>query len=250
MDKELQVENGHFTRIVNPLIEELIKIPFKGCELAVALFIVRKTYGFQKKQDEISLTQFQEGTKRSRQTIVTALKNLQLVNVLRLVQRGSMKGDGNIWAINKYVDTWKVVNTVRLVQRNKKASLTERLNLVKTARHTKETNKRNTKETVNEQSSKDISVFIDFFKELNPTYKVMYGRPNQRQACERLLKLRTVEEWGTVIKFIVARRSDRFCPRISTPIQLESKYGDLETYGMGLKEKIDEKKNKYKVAFS
>lgn len=159
--KELQIENGNFTRIINPLIEQLIKIPFKGCELAVALFIIRRTYGFQKKQDEISLTQFQKGLERSRQTIVTALKNLRLVNVARLVKRGSVKNDGNVWEINKYYDTWKLVNVARLVKRNAKPSLTERLNLVKTARHTKE--KKEIKEIYMSASADDT--FNSFWKE-------------------------------------------------------------------------------------
>lgn len=132
--EELQVENGNFTRIINPLIDELLKLPFKGCELAIAFYIIRKTYGYNKKQDEIPLSQFQKDLCRSRQTIVTALKNLQLVGVARLVQRGSMKGDGNIWAINKYTEQWKLVNMARLVQRKRGASLTVTKNLVKTAR--------------------------------------------------------------------------------------------------------------------
>ena len=158
--KDLQVENGNFTRIANPLIEQLVKIPFKGCELAVAFYIIRKTYGFQKTQDEISLTQFQKDLGRSRQTIVTALKNLKLVGVARLVKKGTMKGDSNIWAINKYYDTWKLVNMARLVQRKRGASLTEAKNLVYTARHTKET----TKERKKDVSLKDERTSVDLDK--------------------------------------------------------------------------------------
>lgn len=94
----------------------------------------------------------------------------------------------------------------------------------------------------------EVSSFIDSFKEVNPTYRVMFGRPNQRQACERLLKLRSLEEWLKVIKFIASRRGDRYCPRISTPIQLEQKYGDLETYALALKGK--EVINKENIAFT
>jgi phage replication O-like protein O len=146
-NKDLQVENGNFTRIVNPLIEELIKLPFKGCELAVAIFIIRKTYGFQKIQDEISLSQFEKGLNRSRQTIVTALENLQLVKVARLVKKGDSKRQSNIWTINKYYRTWELVNMARLVKRKRGTSLTEAPQLVVTARHTKEITKEITKET-------------------------------------------------------------------------------------------------------
>ncbi len=136
--KELQVENGNFTRIVNPLIEELVKIPFKGCELAVALFIIRKTYGFQKKQDEISITQFENGLKRSRPVIVKALKNLQLVKVVKLVKRGSSKTCSNLWEINKYYNEWELVKLPQLVKHRRSTSKDLTKQLVKAAKHTKE----------------------------------------------------------------------------------------------------------------
>lgn len=237
MNEELQVENGSFTRIVNPLIEQLIKVPFKGCELSVALFIIRKTYGYQKKQDEISLTQFQVGVNRSRQTVVTALKNLQLVNIARLVKRGNMKGDSNVWAINKYYDTWKLGNTARLVKRKRGASLMEAPNLVKTARHTKEITKEkaSTKEMVL-RTDDNTSKFIFLFKEINPSIGVLYGRPPQRAAAERLLKLHDLEWWQRFIEAYSLKLEDKFCPRATTPIQLEEKLGAITVYAKSLKD--------------
>ena len=163
-NKNLQIENGNYTRISNELLIEMLRVPFKGSELAVMLYIIRKTYGYNKTQDEISLTQFEKGTHRCRQTVSTALANLQLVEMVRLVKKGNIKGDSNIWAINKYHKTWKLVNMVRLVKRNAKASLTERINLVYTARHTKEI----TKET------KDIATKVAVIpvKEKEPVKKV------------------------------------------------------------------------------
>lgn len=119
---ELQVENGNFTRIINPLLEQLIQIPFKGCELATALFIIRKTYGYNKPNDKISLTQFEKALKRTRPTIVKALKNLQLVNVVKLIKRGNIYNSANLWKINKYYETWGVVNTAKLVKGRRKPS--------------------------------------------------------------------------------------------------------------------------------
>ena len=88
-DKKYQVENGNFTRVINPLMEELIKIPFRGCELALAIFIIRKTYGFNKTEDQISLSQFCSGINRSKPSVVLGLKNLQLVKVVLLVSKGN-----------------------------------------------------------------------------------------------------------------------------------------------------------------
>lgn len=238
--EELQVENGNYTRIVNPLIEELIKIPFKGCELAVAIFIIRKTYGFQKTQDEISLSQFQEGLNRSRQTIVTALKNLVLVNVARLVKQGSAKGDCNIWSINKYYDSWKLVNTARLVKRKRGASLTEAQNLVKTARHTKEITKDNTKE-IAETSSADVVRVIDSFKEVNPTYKKWYGNTTQRKACEGLIKSHGLEKVLRVVAILPKTNKATYLPTVTTPLQLEDKWAALEAGLIKKKSEFDQK---------
>lgn len=181
LDKdELQIEKGNFTRITNPLIENLIQIPFKGCELAVILFIIRKTYGYQKIEDEISLSQFCLGLSRSKQTIVTSLKNIQLVNIVRLVKRGNSKKQSNIWRINKYYNTWKLVNIPRLVKRKGSTSLTNPPQLVYVPRHTKE-NKRKTKEMIDKDfetfytsyprkvgKKKAMAIFLKLDKELLP----------------------------------------------------------------------------------
>ena len=227
---ELQVENGHFTRIVNPLIEKLTKMPFKGCELAVALFIIRKTYGFQKKQDEISLTQFQNGIERSRQTVVTALKNLQLVNIVRLVKRGSMKGDGNVYSINKYVETWKVVKMVRLVKRHKKPSLMGGANLVKTGRHTKETKESIQKKLPASQSDAGLIVeLINSFKEVNPSFGRWYGNTTQRGACDRLIAIYGLGQVKKVVALLPRTNKIPYFPTIATPSQLEDKWVHLES---------------------
>jgi phage replication O-like protein O len=132
--KELQVENGNYTRIVNVVIEKLLPIPFNGCELALALFIIRKTWGYQKKEDQISLSQMELALERTRPTVVKALKNLQLVNILILVKKGTSISSSSVWRFNKYYHTWKLVNTRKLVKGNT-------IQLVKTRIHTKETTK-------------------------------------------------------------------------------------------------------------
>lgn len=232
---ELQVENGNFTRIVNPLIEELIKIPFKGCELAVALFIIRKTYGFQKKEDEISLTQFQEGLQRARSTINLALKTLQLVGVVKLVKRGNIKGASNIWIINKYHTQWNLVRLNKLVRQKRKPSMTERQNLVGAVIHTKETNKRNTKEK--EQSSHEIGEIIEMFKTVNPSYKKLFGSPPQRRASLRLYELHGIDKLRKMVNLLPRSNAMDYMPVITTPCQLEDKMGQLAAGWQKIKNK-------------
>jgi len=76
-----QLENG-YTRIANELLEATAKFPFNGAQLRMILFLWRKTYGFQKKEDKISLSQWATGTGLSLRTICRELKNLREMNVV------------------------------------------------------------------------------------------------------------------------------------------------------------------------
>jgi len=144
-DPDLQVENGNYTRIVNKSLEELVKVSLLGAEYAVVLFVIRKTYGFGKTEDQISLSQFEEGTNRSRPTVMKALKNLQLVNILQLVKVGDSKTASSIWRFNKYYTTWKLVKPSKLVKDRSSTGKEKLKQLVKTPLHTKDNTKENTK---------------------------------------------------------------------------------------------------------
>lgn len=134
---DVQKEKG-FTAIANDIMDALVRAGLQASELCVVLFILRKTYGWNKKSDQISLTQFCDALPYSKQTIVTALKRLQLVKVIRLVQSGNSKVSSNEWAFNKDFETWQLVKLTRLVKSTKPTSQVQHNELVKPALHTKE----------------------------------------------------------------------------------------------------------------
>ncbi len=241
MNSELQVENGNYTRIVNPLIENLIQIPFRGCELAIALFIIRKTYGYQKKKDSISLSQFCIGVKRSRQTVIVAIKNLELSNIVVKTARPYAT---NTYEINKYFETWKVGKTARLVKRRHGGSQYGSPKVVKTARHTKEIKESIQKKVATQSVAEDISFIIGLFKEVNPTHERLFGMPPQRAAVDRLLVKFGKDKLEAMVKFLPKSNSSRYAPTITTPVQLERDLGKLVAWGQ--KEKDIKKTN---VAF-
>jgi phage replication O-like protein O len=70
-----QTENG-YTKIANELLDQLVATHLPAREKDMLLFIIRKTYGYNKKSDRISLTQFEKALKVSRPIISKALKNL------------------------------------------------------------------------------------------------------------------------------------------------------------------------------
>jgi phage replication O-like protein O len=230
MNEELQIENGNYTRIVNKVIDELVKLPLLGAELAICLFVIRKTYGYQKTEDQISITQFEKGVERSRPTVVKALKNLQLVNILKLVKTGNSIKMANCWSFNKYYDTWKLVKIPKLVKQKMSTSKAKAFQLVKTPKHTKEITKENTKEILQADAcpSNDIVSIINIFKGINPT--INYGNKTTRKSCERLIKRFGLEGTLGMATVAVSVQGQKYAPTITTPYLLETKLAELKIY--------------------
>lgn len=88
------------------------------------------------------------------------------------------------------------------------------------------------------QKNKDIAEMIDLFKVVNPAHGRLFQMNPQRQAAERLLKMRTLEQWMKFMEvFSVKMQTDAYCPKATTPSQLESKLGAIIAYGNSLKAK-------------
>ncbi|MCF7843890.1 replication protein [Candidatus Gracilibacteria bacterium] len=102
-----QLENGYL-RIANEIAQHLVKTPLLGAEFQILLFIVTKTYGFNKKKDWISLSQFEKGTGLSRPTVVKSLKNL-------VIKKLVYKSEKFEFWLNKDWEQW-VVKTPLLVK--------------------------------------------------------------------------------------------------------------------------------------
>jgi hypothetical protein len=81
----------------------------------------------------------------------------------------------------------------------------------------------------------EIPIFIELFSLINPSYKILYPRPPQRNAAARLLKLHDLEWWRRFMPAYQQALEDRYCPRATTPVQLEEKIGAIEHYGRSKK---------------
>jgi len=99
--KEIQIDEGEFTRIHNAILETLSTARLSPLEFRIVLFVIRKTYGFHKKIDAISITQF-ENCGGSRPATVGAIQNLLRLRVLIREQSGQSYKYG----FNKYVEQW------------------------------------------------------------------------------------------------------------------------------------------------
>jgi len=76
-----QIEDG-YVKIADELAEAFARYRISGEEWQVLWAILRKTYGWNKKEDWISLSQFQELTGIKRPNIIRALKKLIQKNIV------------------------------------------------------------------------------------------------------------------------------------------------------------------------
>ena len=102
-----QKENG-YTAIANEIVDKFCQYRISGEEWLVLWVILRKTYGFNKKEDNISLSQFAVMTGLKRPTVVRAINKLVSKKLLLIIQKAT--SFGNKYSFNKDFDTWKVVS--------------------------------------------------------------------------------------------------------------------------------------------
>lgn len=117
-----QKENG-FVSIANELLEKICSAPISGSEFRILLFTIRKTYGYGKKLDWISLSQYAAGTGLPRPNVSKVLK---LLVVKRLLYK-----EENRYGINKNYSQWLVVKRLPPVVKRLRQVVVKRL-------HTKE----------------------------------------------------------------------------------------------------------------
>lgn len=135
-----QLENG-FTQIANEVVEKLSLLHMSGNEWMIWWVVLRKTWGWKKKEDRISLTQFQKLTGLSRPAVVLALdrlvaKNVLVAKPLPLGKQFSFNKDHTTWTSSEKA-TSSIINT--------KVVAKPLLPIVAKPLHTKETT---TKETI------------------------------------------------------------------------------------------------------
>lgn len=96
-----QVEDG-FTKIANELLDAIIRSPFSKRQYKVLLHLIRKTYGFGKKSDDMTVTQIANATGLTRPHASGTLHELIELNTV-------LKRDGRhgyVLTLNKNYRQW------------------------------------------------------------------------------------------------------------------------------------------------
>lgn len=96
-----QVQDGH-VRIANELLDAILLFPFSGRQQKIIMAVIRKTYGYNKTEDEIGLTQFAKLTGISTKHVSTVIGELVEMNVLLV----SIGGYARAIKLNKDYTLW------------------------------------------------------------------------------------------------------------------------------------------------
>lgn len=138
-----QKENG-YVAIANEIAEALMRSGLNGTEWEIIMAVLRKTYGFNKKEDWISYTQFEKLTGKTRKTVWRSIESLVAKRILRTKKKPGM----TLYGFNKDYSSWMVYKR-KLVT---KMSQTSYLSVQKVVTNRKPTKDIITKDTIQKTS--------------------------------------------------------------------------------------------------
>lgn len=101
-----QLEDG-FTRIADQILEEIAKYKLNGTQFRILMVVWRYTYGFSRKDHDLSLSFFVKATGLGKTQIDRELKNL-IENKVLLVTKESTFTESRKLGFNKKLDDWKI----------------------------------------------------------------------------------------------------------------------------------------------
>lgn len=160
-----QLENG-YTKIANELLEAIAAIRIPGEAMQVLLVIIRKTYGYCKKKDAISLSQFVAATGIKKPNVCRAVKKLLDMNIIKPLSKKIIKiiekDNAYIseYELNKDCSSW-IPLSKKITLSKKIKNVIEKDNLPLSKKiPTKETI---TKETITKERKKDFSAEFECF---------------------------------------------------------------------------------------
>lgn len=252
-DKELKFLNlnkGEWTQIHNSVLSALARTRLNSKESRITMAILLKTYGYKKSKDWISNGQLETITGIDRRhcvNTVTRLKNRKII----------IKNENEI-KINKYFFEWTTPQLAPkqglapkqvLAPKTTPAS-TQNGNLL--APKQVPTRDNITKDNITKDSSaprsadnngNEINQIAEIYYKYNPTTSA-YKNTNQRKAIAELIRKHGFEQAKAITEFAIRTQGRPYAPRITTPMQLNIKFGDLRAYAESEKAKAEEKGKK------
>ena len=193
-----QIEDG-YTKIANEIMDALISKRLSGQEYQVVMFVIRKTYGFNKKYDYISMGQISKATGINRPLVARLLKKLINKKIIGVTQKDNTVTQKDNSYINclyfsKDYERWKVLH--------KKITVTQKDNTPVTQKDNKSVTQNDTHKRKKEILTKEIKIeYPDWlpleefraFKEM----RLKIRKPLTKKAEELIIKkLASLKEDG------------------------------------------------------
>lgn len=102
---DIQTDNG-FVKIHPAILELLASADLTASEFKCVLFLLRKTYGWGKKEDTLSYGQIAEGTGLSRRGVIGSMQSLIDKNVVTAKDTKIGRNGCRTYGFNKYFEQW------------------------------------------------------------------------------------------------------------------------------------------------
>jgi phage replication O-like protein O len=251
-----QTENG-YTKIANELLDALCCLHISGNEWSYVHALIRKTYGYNKKEDWVTNTQIAALTGMNKVRVSeakTKLLELQIVTENR--NKISLQKDYTKWG--------KLRKTVTKVTENRNSELRKTVSTKDNIQKTKEIGDKspdsdplvvNKKDMPWNQQSDDYEEgVVDFdgdgttkgekkpqtkkYPNAQKVYKVFFAvlgklpanwklNRTQLQAAENLYTERSLKAVENALKYYKANKDVEFCPQVATPYDLDTKWSKL-----------------------
>jgi len=168
-----QKENG-YTPIANEIVEAMMRVNFSPHEMRILLFLFRKTYGWKKKSDRLSLSQFARGTGIDRRHVHRAIKNLSAKKVITVTRTGDRKA--LTYRFQKDYSLWKL-SPVQMTEKQTVTS-TDDKTVTSTGTHKRKKEKKIVHDRKRPRPKKstnpDIKLFLDWWVN---RYEKLHGTP-------------------------------------------------------------------------
>lgn len=237
-----QIEDGYL-KLANEIQRHLCKFRIPGEQRQVLDAIILQTYGWNKKEEKISMSYIAELTGLKRPNVARALASLIEKKIVIKTDNSYI----NSWRLNKNIKEWKVLSKVIPPSKSVIKSDTTPLSkvitpVIKSDNKTviKSDNHKIHKDTIIKDTNikgeaepleKDDNYFIGLFKKVNPNYTMLYKNTTQRKAVQAM---RANIEIGdeTLEKVILSLEKSNtwdYFPVITTPYQLQVDWGKLKS---------------------
>ena len=101
----VQIDNGEYTRIANILLEKTVQLRLNGTQYSIILTVWRFTYGFQRKEHDLSIAFIANATGITNRAIKKELKILIDRNIL-LITKENTNTKSRVIKFNKDYEVW------------------------------------------------------------------------------------------------------------------------------------------------